>query len=120
LGLALALVQPLGAGGLALSNGLAVSVEVCIMLVIANRRLHGIYAGEILNTLVRTLLAALVMGLAITGLMRFLPGLHPALAVGTGATVGVITYLAVGLLLGVQEIRYLSRVMRFSPASSGS
>jgi putative peptidoglycan lipid II flippase len=120
LGLALALVQPLGAGGLALSNGLAVSVEVCIMLVIANRRLSGIYAGEILNTLARTLLAALVMGLAIMALMRFLPGLHPALAVGTGATVGVITYLAVGLLLGVQEIRYLSRVMRFSPASSGS
>ena len=89
------------------------------MLVIADRRLHGIYAGEILNTLIRTLLAALIMGMAIVGSTRFLPELHPALAIGVGAFVGISPYLVAGLLFGVQEIRYLSRVMRLSPASSG-
>ena len=58
LGLAVLLYRRLDAGGLALSNGLAVTVEVLFLLVIAHRRMAGVEAGSMMNTLVRALLTA--------------------------------------------------------------
>ncbi|GAB4440643.1 MAG: murein biosynthesis integral membrane protein MurJ [Anaerolineae bacterium] len=111
LALALALYQPLRAGGLALSNGVAVSVEVLIMLVIAHRRLGGVQAGAMLNTLLRAGLASLVMGAAIFAFTTAAPGLHPALTAAIGGALGVAVYVGAGLLLGVQEIRWLPRLV---------
>ena len=109
--LALALYQSLRAGGLALSNGVAVSVEVLIMLVIAHRRLGGIQAGSMLNTAVRALPASVAMGAAIVAFTAAAPGLHPAVTAAIGGLLGVAVYLGAGLLLGVQEIRLLPRLM---------
>jgi putative peptidoglycan lipid II flippase len=111
LGLALALTQSLQAGGLALANGLAVTVEVLIMLVIAHRRLVGVEAGAIINTLVRTLLAGAVMGAAIVAFTRLFPTLSPLLVAGGGGILGVAVYLGAGLLLGVKEIRLMPRLV---------
>ncbi|MCG3211631.1 MAG: putative lipid II flippase MurJ [Anaerolineae bacterium] len=110
-GLALALYLPLRAGGLALSNGVAVSVEVLIMLAIAHRRLGGVEAGSLTSTLLRTLLAALAMGAAILGFNALLPGLPPIVVAGAGGGLGLLVYLAAGLALGVQEIRLLPRLV---------
>jgi putative peptidoglycan lipid II flippase len=118
LGLAILLVQPLRAGGLALSNGLAVTVEVLIMLVIAQRRLGGIQAKDLVNTLTRSLLAALAMGGAIVAFTTVVTGLHPALTVGVGGLLGVGVYLVTGLLFRLEEVQYLFRVLRVSPAGS--
>jgi putative peptidoglycan lipid II flippase len=111
LGLALAVYQTLKAGGLALSNGVAVTVEVLIMLVIAHRRMHGIEARAIFNTLVRTLLAAGMMGLAVIMFTNALPTLHPILIVAGGGALGLTVYLLAGLLLGVEEIRLIPRLV---------
>ena len=111
LGLALALAQSLQAGGLALSNGVAVTVEVLIMLVIAHRRLAGVEAGAIVNTLVRTLLAAGAMGLAVVAFIASLPALSPLLVAAGGGALGVLVYLVASLLLGVREIRLAPRLL---------
>jgi putative peptidoglycan lipid II flippase len=112
LGLALALYQPLRAGGLAMSNAVAVSVEVLIMLVIAHRRMAGVEAAATASTLGRTLLAALAMAAAIIGFMAVFSTLPPIALAGGGGMVGLAVYLAAGLLLGVKEIRFLPRLMR--------
>jgi putative peptidoglycan lipid II flippase len=109
--LALALYRSLLAGGLALSNGVAVTVEVLIMLVIAHRRLGGVYAGSILNTLIRTLLAAGAMGLVILAFTAFAPNLSPLLVAAIGGALGISVYLVTGLLLQVEEIRLIPRLV---------
>jgi putative peptidoglycan lipid II flippase len=111
LGLAVALYRQLDAGGLALSNGLAVTVEVGLLLAIAHGRMAGVEVGATLNTLVRTLLAALAMGGAIVGFMALVPGLPPLLVVAVGGALGLGVYLGVGLLLGVEEIRLAPRLV---------
>jgi len=112
IGLAYALYRPLGAGGLALSNGLAVTVEVLIMLVIAHRRLGGIQAEAITNTLLRSLLAATVMGLAVVAFTTALPTLSPLFITSGGGFIGLGAYLIAGFLFRVEEIRLLPRLVR--------
>lgn len=111
LGLALALYQPMGAGGLALSNGIAVTVEVLIMLVIAHRRLSGIEAGAITKTLLQTLAAAVIMGLSVLGFALPFPNLPPIIIAGVGGVLGMGVYFGVGLLLGVEELRLIPRLV---------
>jgi putative peptidoglycan lipid II flippase len=109
--LALALYQSLRAGGLALSNGVAVTVEVLIMLVIAHQRMAGVEAGSIARTLLLTLLAAGVMGVAVIAFIYSLPGLSPLLVAAGGGLVGIMVYLGTGLLLGLEEIRWMPRLV---------
>jgi len=111
LGLALALYQSLRAGGLALANGVAVTVEVLIMLVIAHRRMAGVEAGSVLNTLARVLLSAGAMGAAIVAFTTLFPGLAPVFVAVGGGALGLAVYLGVGLLLGVKEIRLMPRLV---------
>jgi putative peptidoglycan lipid II flippase len=109
--LAVTTYQTLNAGGLALANAVAVTVEVLILLVIAQQRLAGVEAGRLVNTLLRTLLAAGVMGLAIFVFTLSFPNLSPLFVAALGGTLGIGVYLLAGLLLGVEEIRLLPRLV---------
>ena len=111
LGLAVVLVRSLQAGGLALANGIAVTIEVLIMLVIAHRRMAGVEAGSMVNTLVRTLLAAGAMGAAVVAFIALLPAISPLFIAAGGGVLGVAVYLGAGLLLKVEEIRLMPRLV---------
>jgi putative peptidoglycan lipid II flippase len=111
MGLAVALYQSLDAGGLALSNGVAVTVEVLLLLAIAHRRMTGVEAGSLLGTLVRTLLAAGVMGSVVVIFTTLLPGLSPLFIAGAGGGLGLLAYVAAALLLGLEEIRAVPRLV---------
>jgi putative peptidoglycan lipid II flippase len=112
IGLALALYQTLLAGGLALSNTVAVTVEVLIMLVIAHRRMAGVEAGSMLNTLGRTLLAAGTMGVAVLAFLTLFPTLPPILVAGLGGFLGVTIYIIMGLILKMDELRLVPHLVR--------
>jgi peptidoglycan biosynthesis protein MviN/MurJ (putative lipid II flippase) len=109
--LAVLLYRMLDAGGLALSNGVAVTVEVLILLVVAHRRLAGVEAGPLLNTLARTLLAAGAMGGVIAAFTMVWPTLPPLFIAVGGGVLGVFVYVAAGLLLGLEEIRLVPRLV---------
>lgn len=111
LGLAVALYQLLDAGGLALSNGIAVTVEVLILLAIAHRRLAGVETASLLNTLARALFSAGAMGAAIIGFTLFGSNLPPLVIVGGGGLLGLLVYIVTGLLLGLEEIRLVPRLV---------
>lgn len=112
IGLAFGLYQSLRAGGLALSNGIAVTIEVLIMLVIAHHRLGGIYAEAIVSTLLRTLLASLAMGLAVIGFIISLPNLSPWVIAAGGGLLGLAVYGVAGLLFRVEEIRLIPQLVK--------
>ncbi|MFB0535147.1 MAG: murein biosynthesis integral membrane protein MurJ [Anaerolineae bacterium] len=106
IGLGLVLMGPLGHGGLALANSLAVSAEVLVLLLILRRRLGGVEGKQTLQELSRVLLATAVMGAVIGGVLTL--G-HRADAniiwtAAAGGVAGVIIYVAVSRLLGVREL----------------
>jgi putative peptidoglycan lipid II flippase len=106
IGLAIVLMRPMGHGGLALANSLAVSVEVAILLLILRRRWGSVEGRQTLNTMGRSLGATLLMGLAMAG----------ALALGRGAgfsslwlliaggIAGGIVYLGAGYVLNLRTL----------------
>lgn len=111
LALAMALYQVLDAGGLALSNGVAVTVEVLILLMIAHWRMAGVEVGPMLSTLARTLLAAGAMGAVMLIFTTYWPTLPPLFIALGGGVLGLMVYIVAGLLLGIEEIRMAPRLV---------
>lgn len=111
-GLALLLYRVLDAGGLALSNAVAVTIEVLVLLAIANQRMAGVEVRPLLSTLARTTLAAGAMGAAILAFITFVPALSPLLVAAAGGILGVLVYIVAGLLLGLEELRAVPRLIR--------
>ena len=102
-------MQPLGAGGLALANSLAVTAEVLVLLAILRRRWGGVEGTETLSTLGRVVLASLVMGAAIVAVVALAEqaGLGTLTTVAVAAVTGLAVYLLAGLVVGVRELRLL-------------
>jgi hypothetical protein len=71
----------------------------------------GVETGSMVSTLVRTLLAAGAMGLAVVAFIMALPGLHPLFIAGGGGLLGIAVYLGAGLILGLEEIRWMPRLV---------
>ncbi len=110
--LSLALLGPLGHGGLALANSLAVSLEVVILLGLAHVRMKGIEGKLLLSTAGRSLLAAVVMALVLRGFTVWQRGAGPLVLGLGGAGLGLAVYLGVALALGSEEIRVVMSVVR--------
>jgi putative peptidoglycan lipid II flippase len=106
IGLDIVLMGPLGHGGLALANSLAVSVEVLVLLLILRQRLGGVEGKQTLQEVGRVLVATVVMGVVISGVLIL--GRHAAAnaiwTAAAGGAVGAVTYVAISRLLGVQEL----------------
>jgi putative peptidoglycan lipid II flippase len=106
IGLAILLMRPMGHGGLALANSLAVSAEVVVLLLILRRRWGGVEGRETLNTLGRTVVATLLMGLAMAGALALgrAAGFSSLGLVAAGGLVGGVVYLGAGLALNVRAL----------------
>lgn len=111
--LAVLLMGPLGAGGLALANSLAVSAEVLVLMAILSRRWDGVEGRQIGRTLLRAGLASAAMGVAVTVFLgqAASAGLGSLMIVVLGGLLGLATYVVAGLLLGVRELRELPRAL---------
>ncbi|MBN1641965.1 MAG: murein biosynthesis integral membrane protein MurJ [Anaerolineae bacterium] len=112
--LGILLRAPMGHGGLALANSLAISIEVLVLLLILRRRWHGVEGRQMLIALLRITGAALIMGAAVYGalVLAARANLGPLPTVAAGAGVGGLTYLVAGLLLRVQELHWALRTFR--------
>jgi peptidoglycan biosynthesis protein MviN/MurJ (putative lipid II flippase) len=88
---------------------LAVSAEVLTLLFVLRRRLGGVEGWQTLDSLGRVLVATLVMGLIIIGVLALgqRAGAGALWMVAVGGVAGVLGYIGVGLLLGVQALRRL-------------
>jgi putative peptidoglycan lipid II flippase len=109
--LGIVLRAPMGHGGLALANSLAISAEVIVLLLILRRRWRGVQGRQTFLALVRVLGATLAMGVVVYGVVRSgeRSGLGPLLVTSIGAAAGGVVYLLVGLLLKVEGLRWALR-----------
>jgi peptidoglycan biosynthesis protein MviN/MurJ (putative lipid II flippase) len=105
---------PLGAGGLALANTLAITAEVLVLMLVLRVRWRGVQGRATLSVMGRILLATAAMSLALGGVLtlaqRASLGALPTLALG--AAVGVVVYVLAGLLAGVPLLGQALRLGR--------
>lgn len=106
--LGLWLMDVMGHGGLALANSLAVTLEVLALLVILRRRWRGIQGWRMLRALGRIGLATLAMAVATRAVLTYGAGAGwgNLYLVAAGAAAGGLVYLVVGLLLGIEVLRW--------------
>ncbi len=102
------LAGPMGHGGLALANSLAVSAEVLVLLFFLQRRWNGVEGRQMLSVLWRVILATLLMGIAVMCVLELSrrTTMGPFWTVALGGATGVLAYAAAGLLLRVQALRW--------------
>jgi putative peptidoglycan lipid II flippase len=107
--LGIVLMGPLGAGGLALGNSIAITAEVLVLMAILRRRWGSVEGSAILQSLLRVLLASAVMAAAVAGVLAWTQGNGYGALVQllAGGLVGLAVYILAGLLLRVQELRRL-------------
>ncbi len=90
-------------GGLALSNSLATTVEMAVLLGIIRRQLGGLEGRRMLASLARIGLAALLMGAVAGALAWLLKDQAAWLVAGVAVTMGLIQYMTASLALRSPE-----------------
>ena len=110
--------------GLALANSLGVMFEVLSLLYILRRRWHGIQQDALSRTLLRTLIASLVMAAAIVAFDMLWTGtisgnsLPLTIARLTlEGVLGLAVFLVVAILLKMQELSEFWLIIRRAPAA---
>ncbi len=104
--LAYGLYRPLDAGGLALANGIAVTLEIGLLLLLARRHPDVTPLTPLLDTFGRALVAALVMG-GTVWLFIQMAHLPLLLTIGVGGLLGVLVYGLIGVAIGLRELGWL-------------
>jgi putative peptidoglycan lipid II flippase len=99
-------------GGLALSISLATMLEVVGLLWIIRRRLGGLEGRRSLPTLVRSTVAAAIMGLVLAVLLMAFPDANALLLGLAGIVLGVAVYFGTAWALGVEELRAIALQLR--------
>jgi putative peptidoglycan lipid II flippase len=100
-------------GGLALSNSLATTIEMGVLLGIIRRRLDGLEGRRMLSSLARIGLAATAMGIAIGLLASLLAGIGMWLICGLSILTGLAVYVGVSVVLGAPEPQAVWSMVRF-------
>jgi putative peptidoglycan lipid II flippase len=99
-------------GGLALSNSLATTLEMAVLLEILRRRLGGLDGRRIAGSLARIGVSAVMMGAVAGALAWVLDGTSAWLAGGLALVAGVVEYGALSLALGAPEPRAVWGMLR--------
>ncbi len=113
LAVALSLIGPLGAVGLALANAVQNSSHALILLVLLRRSLPGLNLGRaLLPFLARTIPAATVVGGLLIVAWPFLNVVGGLLGLIAAGILAGVTYTALLQALGVSEIRTIFDLAR--------
>jgi putative peptidoglycan lipid II flippase len=106
LAVALTLIGPLGAVGLALANAVQNSSHAIILLVLLQRSLPGLRIGSALAPfLARTVPAAALAGVVVIAAWPFLSTLGGLVAIVLAGALAFVVYFVLLLVLGVSEVR---------------
>ena len=110
--------------GLALANSLGVMFEVLALLYILRRRWKGIQEDALARTVLKTLIASLIMAAAIIAAdmlwLRLVPGKGLALTISRlviEGAIGMLVFLIAALLMRMQELSELWRIILGRSAS---
>ena len=95
-----------------MANSIATLVEFVVLLVLIRRRMGGFQGRRMMRTLLKSGLAALIMGIALLGWQVALPTAGALIRGAGGIILGLGVYLAAALLLQCDELHALVRLAR--------
>ncbi len=98
-------------GGIALANGVGVSLQVCVLLVAARSRWGGVEGRALIRSLGRTAGATAVMAGAILGVRALIPLQSLAVELALALGVGVVVYGASIYLLRHEDLLGLLQLL---------
>jgi putative peptidoglycan lipid II flippase len=125
IGLSLMLLVPMGSGGLALASSLAWTMEAFVLLLLLRKELPQLDLRTLGTFLLNVVAASVVT--ALTALLIYTVGSNTVLPVGTTSTTTTINqiillvvavlagtgvYFGVSRFLGLEEVSYLTRIVR--------
>jgi putative peptidoglycan lipid II flippase len=99
-------------GGLALSNSLATTVEMAVLLALLRQRLAGLEGPHLARSLLRITLATALMAALTAALAWLLAGASAWLLGGLAISVGGVAYVGLSLVLGSPEPRAMWDLLR--------
>jgi len=99
-------------GGLALSNSLATTAEMTLLLIILRRRLAGLEGRRMVGSLLRIGVAAAVMGAVVGSLALLLSDAPAWITGGLGVAVGLAVYVGLSLALRAPEPQAVWSMLR--------
>ncbi|MDQ2086778.1 murein biosynthesis integral membrane protein MurJ [Herbivorax sp. ANBcel31] len=105
----------IGVAGMALSYSLVSLVNASLLLMLLNRKMNGIYIGDLLKFLSKIFPASFVMGLAVYFINTAMPFADSKIMQYIGLlgiiTVGAAVYFAIVLLFKVEEASYAKNII---------
>jgi len=112
------LVRVLFQCGLALATSLTIMLNAGVLSAILYRRIPKLFAGSFFGFCCKSVLASVLMGVVIYGMDSFIEayfktaGWMMVLRVAGEVSVGLVTFLALGWLLKLDELQYALRLPR--------
>ena len=110
----LVLLEPIGYRSLMIADSTKHILHSSISAVILWRRINGLHEQRLIGTVIRTIIAALVMGIGVYGLAITLESftvdyglIGEIILVGGTASFGAAIFLAIGYGLQLQELRWM-------------
>lgn len=114
----LILMRPMKQAGLALATSISFTFNFFLLLYLLRKRIGHLIRGSLLNSILQTLLASMVMFLGVLfishGLGNFLDTtrkLHQLLQVGASVVGGTATFLLIAHLLDMEELKSIRRIL---------
>ena len=121
LALALILVRTMGENGLALATATASTVEASVLFAVAQRRIPGLQINELASSALKSLAAAVLMGVTIVAFSTAAAPLERpfggALLVIGAILIGAAVYVGTTLALRSDEVGQLRRLFRLAARS---
>lgn len=108
--LSIVLSNVMGTNGLALSAAITTTINAAILLIVANSKQKGIITKDIIFSLIKMIFAATIMGALVYVLNNYLIIVMEAtfltniLRMFIGASLGVVAYYLITMLLNVNEL----------------
>jgi len=98
--------------GLALANAVATLLELVLLMALVWQRMDGLEGRKVLTTIVKSVGAALTMGITLMAWQAALSGTNPLMVGGGGIVLGLGIYIGAAFLLRTQELRAVMGLMR--------
>jgi putative peptidoglycan lipid II flippase len=98
-------------GGLALANSLATALEMVVLWILMRRRLQGMDGKSILDSVLKSAAAALVMSIGMWGWLQLTSDLPVWLITIGGVILGAVIYGGLVFLMRVKEARALANIL---------
>lgn len=105
----------LGVAGMALSYSLVSLINAFLLLTLLDKKMSGIYLGDLLKFLLKVFPASFIMGLVIYFINTIVPSVDSKIMqyihLGSVVAIGVVVYFTAALLFKVEEASYVKDII---------